>query len=108
VHELIVGNEDADVRCAARHGVEEHEVARLQIVEVDLLSHLELLDDLARQRDAVLREHPLRKAAAVEAARIAAAVAVGGAAEAECAVDERDLRRRRLRRWWRRRRGRPG
>jgi len=89
VHELIVGDEDADVRRAAGDGVKEHQVARLQIVQLDLLSHLELLVDLARQRHAVVREHPLREAAAVEAAGIAAAVAVRRAAEAQGSGDQR-------------------
>jgi hypothetical protein len=89
VHELIVGDEDADVGRAGRDRMEEHEVARLQIVELDLLSDLVLLLDIARQRDAVLREHPLRKAAAIEAAvRVAAAVAVRHAAERQRGVDE--------------------
>jgi hypothetical protein len=89
VHELIVRHEDPDVRRAAGHGVEEHEVAGLQIVQLDLLSRLELVVDFARQRRAVMREHPLREAAAVEAFRIAAAVAVGSAPETERGVDER-------------------
>jgi hypothetical protein len=89
VHELIAVDEDADVRRAARHSVEEHEIARLQIVLRDLRSDLELLLDLARQREPDLREHPLREAAAVEALGIAAAVAVGRPPIAQCRVDQR-------------------
>ena len=87
--ELIAANEDAHVRRAAGDGVEEHEVARFQIVLFDFPAGLELLLDLARQRDAVLREHPLREAAAVEALRIAAAVHVRRAAIAQSRIDQR-------------------
>jgi len=69
--------------------VEEHQVTRFQIVLFDLLAGLELLLDLARQRDAMLREHPLREAAAVEALRIAAAVDVRRAAIAQSRIDQR-------------------
>ena len=87
--ELIVGDEDADVRRATRFGLEEDEIAGLQIALLDLLADLELLRGLARQRDAVLREHPLREAAAVEPSRIAAAVAIRRAAETQCGGHER-------------------
>jgi len=89
VNELIVGDEDADVRRAARHRVEEHEIARLQVVDPDLLSDLELLLDLAWDRHTRLREHPLREAAAVEPVRIASAVSVRHAAIAQSRFDER-------------------
>jgi hypothetical protein len=87
VDELIAGDEDADVRGAPRHGVKEHQVAGLQIVERDLFSDFELLVHLARQRHGVLREDPLREAAAIEPVRVAAAVAVRRAPEAESRID---------------------
>ena len=48
---------------------------------VDWLAQLGTVLALARQRDAVLREHVLREAAAVEAGRVGAAVAVRRAAQ---------------------------
>jgi len=52
--ELLVRHENADVRRSARFGVEEDEIARLQIVNRDVVSDFELLLDLPRQRDAML------------------------------------------------------
>jgi len=95
VDELLVCHEDADVRRSPRLSVEEDEIARLQIVNRDVLSDLELLLDLPRQRDAVLREHPLGKAAAVEACGIAAAIAIRCAAETERGRNKRVLLRSR-------------
>jgi hypothetical protein len=99
VDELIVRDEDADVRSAVGFGVEEHEVARLEILLFDLLPDLELLLDLARQRDAVLREHPLYEPAAVKPRRIAAAAAIRCSSEAERRRDQCvDRSRRRAKR----------
>src|SRR5262249_3708955 len=88
VDELIVGDEDADVRRASRLRVEEHQVARFQLVLLDLLADFELLLDVPWERDAILREDPLREPAAIEPARVAAAVAIRGSSKAEGHRDE--------------------
>ena len=79
VDEASIAKRDAHVRGAAAHGFKEHEIARLHLVQIDGLSVLVLRSDLARQGRAVLREDVLDEPAAIEAGRIAPAVAVGGA-----------------------------
>ncbi len=78
--EFARADRDADVGRTLAHGLEEHEIARLDLILVYLLAGLVLLPRLARQRPAVLREHPLDEAAAIESARwLTAAVPVGRA-----------------------------
>ena len=56
--------------------IKEQQVARLHVVGVDLPAHQELLAHFARQGAAVAGEGPLDQTAAVEAAGVAAAVAI--------------------------------
>jgi len=66
VDELIAADGDADVRGATAHGLEEQQVSRLHVARIDRLSRTVLLAHLAREADAVLREHPLHEPAAIE------------------------------------------
>jgi hypothetical protein len=68
---------DPDVRGAVRHGPEEHEIARLQVVALDLPPGEVLVARFTRQADAGLAVDVLDQAAAVEAGTgVAAAVPV--------------------------------
>jgi hypothetical protein len=70
VDELIAADRDADVGGSGRDRGEEDEIAHRKVARLDLLPQSSLLLDVARQRDAVLREDILREAAAVETAGI--------------------------------------
>ena len=65
--ELPATERDADVRRSFAHGFEEHEIARLHVVMVNLPAPVVLLPGFTRQRGSVLREYPLDQPAAVEA-----------------------------------------
>ena len=64
--EFAAAERDPDVRRASRDGLEEHEIAWLDVVVTDVVADLILLPDLAGQRHALLREDPLDEPAAVE------------------------------------------
>jgi hypothetical protein len=81
VDELIAADHDPDMRGARRDCREEDEVARLEGDRRNRAAHLELLSHLTRQGHAVLPEDVLNEAAAIEARRIEAAVAIGRAAQ---------------------------
>jgi hypothetical protein len=68
VNELVVAEVDADVRERKPAGIEEHEVAGLQVVERDLVADPAHLLGRPRQRDAGhLLEHVADEPAAIEA-----------------------------------------
>jgi hypothetical protein len=71
--------------------VKEHEIAGRDVVQLDLLPDFVLVVHFTRQRDAEPSEHILREPAAVEARGVAAAIAVGRAAERERRLDQRAL-----------------
>ena len=58
MHELAAAKRDPDVRCAARHGLEEHQIAGPDLVALDLFPDEILLPHLARKGErAFLAEH---------------------------------------------------
>ncbi len=79
--ELIAPDDDADMRGARVGRGEEHQVSRREFSGIDLMACVELLTDIAWQRQTVTREDVLRKSAAIEAIRVGAAVPVAAAAE---------------------------
>ena len=89
VHELVAPNRDGDVRWPRIGRREEEHVARREFLGVHRFAHLELRAYVAREADAVLCEHVLREPAAIEPVRVAAAVAVGRAAQRERCAGER-------------------
>src|SRR2546423_13173875 len=110
--ELIAANRDADVRRTAALRFEEQQVSGLHVTEIDLLTRVVLPAHLARQADAILREDPLHKPAAIEPRRVAAAVAIGNTPESHRRRDDGsgcDRCGRHDNGWpdWSRRRGRP-
>jgi len=75
--ELAAAERDTDMRRSLAHSLEEHEVARLYFVVVNLLARLVLLSGFTRERRSVLGEHPLDQPAAVEPLRrLAAAISI--------------------------------
>ena len=75
--ELAAAERDTDMRRSLAHSLEEHEVARLYFVVVNLLARLVLLSGFTRERRSVLGEHPLDQTAAVESPkRFAPAVSI--------------------------------
>src|SRR5215470_12110190 len=74
--ELIAADHDANVGGAAAHGLEKHQIARLNVTKTHLLARPVLLPYFARQQHTMLREHPLHEPAAIEPGRIASAIAV--------------------------------
>ena len=74
--ELIPADRDADVRRAVTHGLEEHQIARLHVPQINLATFVVLLSYLAREAKSVLPEHPLHEPTAIEARRVASAVAI--------------------------------
>ena len=100
VHEPAGADEDADVGDRAPVDGEEDHVAVAQVPSSDAIAGRRLLADAARQRDADLPEHVLDEAAAVEAGRVGAAVAVGRPDERprDCRSRGAGCRRRRGRR----------
>lgn len=97
VDEPVVVDDDADVGRSFGDGLKEDEIPDPDIFQLDLLAYPKLLARFTRQRDAVLREHVLREAAAVETVGIRSAVPVRHATQAQRRIDER-----RVRRWGRR------
>src|SRR5947207_10936051 len=77
VHELAASDVDADVAVFLALLVEEQQIAGLQARGADLARRPALLLGAARQADARLAGPELHQAAAVEAARVAAAVLRG-------------------------------
>jgi hypothetical protein len=75
--ELAVAESNADVRRARADGLEEHEISRFDVLPCDRLTDAELCLYVTWQLPAVLREDVADEAAAVEAGRIGAAVAIG-------------------------------
>jgi hypothetical protein len=89
VDELAVAERNADVRSAAAHGREEHEVAGANLVAIDPLARVELLAHFTGERRPVLAEYPLHEAAAVESLRgFAPTVEVWRSAQRERRGDE--------------------
>jgi len=89
VHEFTAADRDTHMRRSLAHRLEEDEIAGLHIILAYLLAEGVLLARLARQRCAVLRVHPLDKAAAVEAARrLAAAVSILSPSEGQGRGDQ--------------------
>jgi hypothetical protein len=89
VDELVAADRDADVRCPAAHRVEEHQIARLEIIGLDLFTFIPLMLHVARQRRAVLREDPLHEAAAIKSVgRLTSTVAIGSAPQCERGCDD--------------------
>src|SRR4051812_32544216 len=80
VDELIAADCNSHVRGAATLRLEKHQIPGFDVVTVNAGAELVLIVDLTRQSQAMLREHPLHEPAAIEAARIAAAIAVRNAA----------------------------
>jgi hypothetical protein len=77
MHESVAAERDGDVRRARRGRREKQEVAGREIRgRIDRRADAELAVYVARERQAVFREDVLREAAAVEAVRIPAAVAL--------------------------------
>jgi len=68
VHEVAAAECDADVRRSLAHRFEEHEIARLDLVLVNLLADGVLLACLTGQCRPVLRKYPLDEPAAIESA----------------------------------------
>jgi hypothetical protein len=83
VDELAAAKCDPDMGGAARDGFEEHQIASLDVIGVDLAPDAVLLLDLAGERQPLLRKHPLHEAAAVEPGGVAAAVEVWRPSERE-------------------------
>jgi hypothetical protein len=84
VDELALADVDAHVREGALEGVEEHQVARFQLVALHLQQarRMRLLVGAARQHQAQAAvEHVAREAAAVEAGFLGVAAAAVGHAE---------------------------
>jgi len=96
--EAPVAKRDPDVGGAAAYRFEEQQVPRLHVIKVDRLPALVLTAYLTRDRGAVLREHILHEAAAIEARGIVPPVTVGGAEKLECRLDDPVGRVRCLRR----------
>ncbi|ODV42085.1 hypothetical protein AWV79_30130 [Cupriavidus sp. UYMMa02A] len=68
MHELVVTDIDADVREGLAHGVEEHQIARAQIIGSHGRADLADFNGTARQHEAEgVIEHVADKAAAVQA-----------------------------------------
>ena len=88
MHELIATHHDCDVRNARIGCREKHQVARREIASIDRFALAVLLPHFTRKRDAKLREDVLRKSAAIEAVRIAAAVAIGRASKRQRSTNE--------------------
>ena len=84
MHELAAAERNADVRGSLAHRLEEHEIARLDIILADRLSGLVLFARLPGERRAVLCEDPLDETAAIESAcRLTAAVPVWSATQGQ-------------------------
>ena len=79
MHGLAVPEIDRDVVDALAGEAVEQQIAGLGAVETDTAANVALLARTARQRDTRLAEHVLHQAAAVEALRRGAAVAVRAA-----------------------------
>jgi hypothetical protein len=80
MNELAGAKRNADMRRAAAHRLEKHEIPGLDFIPVDLFPFVVLRPRLARKRCAVLRKYPLDESAAIEPARgFTASVQVGGA-----------------------------
>src|SRR6478672_13409002 len=101
--ELVAADHDADVRGAAAHRLEEHQIARLHVTKSHLLALPVLLPDFARQQHAMLREHPLHEPAAIEPGRIASTIAVWHTPQHHRGFDDEGGRWRRKRHSARRR-----
>ena len=67
VHELACTNRHADVRGATADGLEEQQIAGLDLVEIHRRALVILLAHFARQHSAELREYVLDESAAIEA-----------------------------------------
>ena len=89
MHELVAADSDADVADLAALGLEEHEVAGLELVELHGLAVAILVPHDARQAQAVEREDVLHQPAAVEAVGVGAAEDVGHAAKGERRAGDR-------------------
>jgi len=88
VHEAAVSNHHADVGGAAAHGLEEDEIPRLHVLQVDLSPFPELILYLSRDRPAVTGERPLHEAAAIESGRIAPTIPVWDSEQIERRLDD--------------------
>ena len=66
--ELACSQRDAHVRRPSTDGLEEHEITRLNIDTIELLSLVVLRTRFAREARPVLGEDPLHEAAAIEPA----------------------------------------
>ena len=89
--ELVVAQVDADVGERAAHRVEEHEIAGLEFVDLDLFAHLGHFGSRAGHAETKgVGEYLADKAAAVETGeRAGAAKPVGHTQEIQAAVDKR-------------------
>src|SRR6185295_1291492 len=88
MNELVAADRNPHVRRAGRDGAEEDEVARRETIGGDRRSGLKLLADVTRQRDAMLREHVPREAAAIETIWIGTRVLVRRAPERQRRASE--------------------
>ena len=89
MNELVTANRDRDVRRAGLGRREEDQVARFQILRPHRFSQSILIAHGTGQRHAVLCEHVLCEAAAIEAGGIAPAVAIRRAAQCQRAARQR-------------------
>lgn len=79
MHKAVAAYGDCDVRCTvtASLRVEEDEIARFDVGWANVVAHLVLLFDDARDRDAILRKHVLHESAAIEAGRVGSPESIG-------------------------------
>ena len=66
MNETAIADRDAYMRRAAADCLEEHQVAGLNLVQINLLSLVELGPNFPGQRRAVAGEYPLHETAAIE------------------------------------------
>ena len=87
--ELACSQRDAHVRRPSTDGLEEHEITRLNIVTIELLSLVVLRTRFPGEARPVLSEDPLYEATAIEPARrIGSAVPVRSTSEGHRRRDE--------------------
>jgi hypothetical protein len=84
MYELTVAEGDADVRRTAADSLEEHEISGLNLILIDPIPFAVLFPGLARERGAMLSEHPLNEPTAIEpTGGLTAAVQVWSTAKRE-------------------------
>jgi len=85
VNKLLVVERETHVRGTGRDGREEHQIARADLVQINVLPDLILLCCRTWRSDLMSGEHVLNEAAAIKTrARLVAAPAIRHALETEC------------------------